>query len=141
MTAKTRQQSGTQPLHSFMDFEDQELQQTLNEFLEDEKKEQTNIWNFATISGVAMFIVILVYLIQMVTGLSLGPNLAELVEFLPILGGVLVTLVGFGFFVGDRKREKQARRKKKKRQRSRYDFNSPDINSPDIEEDPHLKND
>src|SRR5699024_9266536 len=137
MTAKTRQQSGTQPLHSFMDFEDRELQQTLNEFLEDEKKEQTNIWNFATISGIAMFLVILVYIVQMVTGLGLGPNLAEFVEFLPILGGILVTLVGFGFFVGDRKREKQARRKKKKRQRGRYDFKSPDME----DEDQHLKND
>lgn len=126
MTAKTRQKSGTQSIDSFMDFEDQELQQTLNEFLEDEKKENTNIWNFATIAGIAMFLVIMVYMIQAVIGLNLGPDLSGIVEYLPLIGGILVTLVGFGFFVGDRKRERQAQKKKKSRQKKRYDFKSAD---------------
>lgn len=139
MTAKTRHQSGTQSIDSFMDFEDHELQQTLNEFLEDEQKENTNIWNFATIAGIVMFLVIMVYMIQSVIGLNLGPDLSGIVEYLPLIGGILVTLVGFGFFVGDRKRERQAKKKKKSRQKSRYDFESADDSRQ--QEDVNFEND
>ncbi|SHE36480.1 phage shock protein C (PspC) family protein [Fodinibius roseus] len=132
MTAKTRQQSGTQSIDSLMDFEDHELQQTLNEFLEDEQKENTNIWNFSTIAGIAMFLVIMVYMIQSIIGLNLGPDLSGIVEYLPLVGGILVTLVGFGFFVGDRRRERQAKKKKKSRQKSRYDFESMDDRQGDV---------
>lgn len=130
MTAKTRQQSGTESLDSFMDFEDHELKQTLNEFLEEEQKEDTNIWNFATMAGIAMFLVIMVYVIQSLIGLNLGSDLSGVMEYLPLVGGVLVTLVGFGFFVGDRKRQRQARKKKKSRQKRRYDFESADKTRP-----------
>ncbi|WP_372638405.1 PspC domain-containing protein [Fodinibius sp.] len=138
MAAKTRQQSGTQSIDSFMDFEDHELRQTMNEFLEDEQKENTNIWNFATIAGIAMFLVIMVYMIQSVIGLGLGTDLSGIVEYLPLIGGILVTLVGFGFFVGDRKRERQAKKKKKNRQKSRYDFESVDDSR---QEDVNFEND
>lgn len=124
MAAKTRQQSGTQSLDSLMDFEEHELQQTLNEFMEDEKKENTNIWNFATIAGIAMFFVLMVYVVQAVIGLNMGPDLSGFVEFLPLIGGILVTLVGFGYLVGDRKKERKAKKKKKRREKNKYDFTS-----------------
>lgn len=121
--AKTRQYSGTQSLDSFMEFEDYELQQTLNEFMEDEEKENTNIWNFATIAGLSMFFVLMVYVIQVVFGLNMGSVFNGIVEFLPLIGGILVTLVGFGYLVGDRKKEKQAK-KENRRQKHKYDFTS-----------------
>lgn len=140
MAAKTRHQSGTQSIDSLMDFEDQELQQTLNEFLEDEKKENTDIWNFATIAGISMFFVLMVYVIQVVFGLNMGPVFNGIVQALPLIGGILVTLVGFGFLVGDRKREKAARKKKKQQQKKRYDFKSGDSYQEDSDFDSNFKN-
>lgn len=128
MAAKTRSHSGTQSFDSLMDFEDHELQQTLDDFLEDEKKENSNIWNFATIAGIAMVFVGMFSMVQ-ILGLNIGPDLSGLVTLLPFIGGILVTLVGFGFFVGDRKKEKKARKKQKEKQEQRsyrYDFESDD---------------
>lgn len=121
MTAKTRPRSGTQSTDFYMDLEDRELQSTLQEFLEDEKKENTNIWNFATIAGIAIFFVGMVSMIQLI-GLSIGPDLSGLVSFLPLIGGVLVTLIGFGYLVGDRKKEKRAKKKREKERSRMYDF-------------------
>lgn len=117
MADRTRQH---QNLDSLMDFEDHELQNTMHEFLEEEKKANTNIWNFATIAGIAMFFVGMVYLIQTL-GLGIGPDLSGLIDAMPLIGGVLVTLVGFGFLVGDRKKKKKQKKKKKSRTRN-YDF-------------------
>lgn len=119
MADKTRQQTRHQNLDSLMNFEDHELRNTMQEFLEEEKKASTNIWNFATIAGIAMFFVGMVYLIQML-GLGIGPDLSGLIDAMPLIGGILVTLVGFGFLVGDRKKKKD--KKKKKDQSQSYDF-------------------
>lgn len=113
--------SSQQSLDSFMEFEEHELRSTMDDFLQEEKKEEAQIWNFATIAGIAMFFVGMVYVIQMM-GLGLGPDLAGLLELMPLVGGVLVTLVGFGFLVGDRKREKK-NRGTRKRGSETIDFN------------------
>jgi len=106
-------QSGT------LEFDERDLQSTMQEFLKDEKKESQGILNFATIAGFAMLFVCLTYLIQLL-GLSIGPDLSTFVSVLPLIGGILVTLVGFGFFVGDRRDE----RKSKKNNRNRkYSYN------------------
>lgn len=138
MADRTRQQQH-QNLDSLMDFEDHELQNTMNEFLEEEKKANNNIWNFATIAGIAMFFVGMVYLIQTL-GLGVGPDLSGLIDAMPLIGGVLVTLVGFGFLVGDRKKEKK--QKKKKSQSRKYDFDYEyDFADTSEEEDFTLNND
>lgn len=121
MTEKTKQQSRYQNFDSLMDFEDHELQNTMHEFLEEEKKANTNIWNFATIAGIAMFFVGMVYVIQTI-GLGLGPDLSGLIDAMPLIGGLLVTLVGFGFLVGDRKKKKRQQKKKNQSQSESYDF-------------------
>lgn len=122
MADKTKQQARYQNLDSLMDFDDHELQTTMQEFLEEEKKANTNIWNFATIAGIAMFFVGMVFLVQSL-GLGLGPDLSGLIDAMPLVGGILVTFVGFGFLVGDRKKEKKEKKKKKARQQSKkYDF-------------------
>ena len=120
MADRTRQRASHQTLDSMMEFEDHELQATMQEFLEEEKKANTNIWNFATIAGIAMFFAGVIFLIQSI-GLSIGPDLSGLLEVLPLAGGILVTLVGFGFFVGDRKKERR-RRKKRRKSRDRQPF-------------------
>lgn len=105
MTEQTRQRSTQQNMDSFMEFEEHELQSTMNDFLQEEKKDEAKIWNVATIAGIAMFFVAMLYLIQMI-GLGIGPDLGGLITWSPLIGGVLVTLVGFGFLVGDRKKQK-----------------------------------
>jgi phage shock protein C len=121
MAEKTRQHTGQQNLDSLMDFEDHELQATMNEFLEDEKKANNNIWNFATIAGIAMFFVAMISVIQLL-GLGLGPDLTGLIDAMPLIGGILVTLVGFGFFVGDRKRKKNKTKSKSKSKSYDFDY-------------------
>ncbi len=124
MTAKTRHQSATQSIDPFMDIDERKLHQTMEDFLEEEEKEETNIWNFATIAGLAMFFVGMLYVIQLI-GLSWGPDLSGFINAMPLIGGILVTFVGFGYFVGDRKKVKQAQKEKKRKQKraKEYDFN------------------
>lgn len=133
MGNKTQNKSGSKNLDSIMDFEDHELQATMQEFMEEEKKANTNIWNFATIAGIAMFSVAMIYLLQSFIT-DIGPDMSGLVNMMPLIGGILVTLVGFGFLVGDRKKKKK---KKKRRTSQNYDFDYQD----DEEEDFSLNND
>lgn len=139
MADNTKQKTRYQNLDTIMDFDDHDLKATMREFLEEEKKANTNIWNFATIAGIAMFFIGMVFVVQML-GLGLGPNLSGLIDAMPLVGGILVTLVGFGFLVGDRKKEK-----KKKRQSSpKYDFEYDDYDydfDEEEEEDFTLNND
>lgn len=120
MADKTKESTSQHSLESLMEFEDHELQSTMQEFLEDEKKNNTNIWNFATIAGLAMFFVGMVYLFQTI-GLGLGPDLSGLIDIMPIVGAAFVTLVGFGFLVGDRKKEKK-NKKNRSSKRVEFDF-------------------
>lgn len=140
MADRTRQHTEQRNLDSLMDFDDHELQTTMNEFLEDEKKANTNIWNFATIAGIAMLFVGMIFLIQSL-GLTLGPDFSGLIDAMPLIGGILVTLVGFGFFVGDRKK-KSRKNKKSAGQSQKYDFDYDyDFDSTSDEEDYTLNND
>lgn|SRR5699024_430836 len=136
MAAQTQQQSGRQSLDPMMDFDDQELEETLHEFLESDEEENTNIWNFSTIAGIAIFFVGMMTLLQLL-GLNIGPNLPiNGIKLLPLIGGILVTLVGFGYLVGDRKKEKQAKKKQRKRD-DQYDFGY----NPKKNTDDNLRND
>lgn len=130
MAEKTKDQFTHQSLDTMMEFEDHELRTTMQEFLEEEKKANSNIWNFATIAGIAMFFVGMFYLIQSV-GLAIGPDLSGLVEIMPLIGGIMVTLIGFGFLVGDRKKAKQEE-KKKQRTANKYDFDFDDDEGEDF---------
>lgn len=116
MAEKTRQRFTHHNLDLWNDFKEDDINATAREFLEEEKKENTNIWNFATVTGIAILFAGMVFMLQSV-GLSAGPDLSDMIEVLPFIGGVLVSLVGFGFLVGDRKR---ARSKKKKNRRARH---------------------
>ncbi|MDX1671709.1 MAG: PspC domain-containing protein [Balneolaceae bacterium] len=124
MSEQTKDRASRKNLDSMLEFDDHELQTTMQEFLKDEKKASNNIWNFATIAGIAMFFVGMFYLIQSI-GLSIGPNLSGLVEMMPLVGGILVTLVGFGFLVGDRSKKKEQQKKKRSsKKRKEFDFDA-----------------
>jgi phage shock protein C len=141
MANQTRQKTTHHNLDSLMDFEDHELRATMNEFLEEEKKANRNIWNFATIAGIAMFFVGMIFIVQSI-GLGLGPDLSGLIDAMPLIGGVLVTLVGFGFLVGDRKKNKQKSKKSEQSQKFDFEYNYDyDFDATDAEEDYTLNND
>lgn len=139
MAERTKENISHQSLDTMMEFEDHELRTTMQEFLEEEKKANTNIWNFATIAGIAMFFVGMFYMVQSV-GLSIGPDLSGIVEVMPLIGGILVTLVGFGFLVGDRKKEKNEKKKKQKGS-TKFDFDFDDDTDVNVDEEFSLKND
>lgn len=136
MGDKTKQD--TSQLNSFTNFEDAELQSTMEDFLREEERASKNIWNFATIVGIAMFFVGMLYLIQTV-GLGIGPDLSGIIEFMPLVGGILVTLVGFGFIVGERKKKSKSKWKRKlSKDRKQFDFEDEDLSG---DESFNLKND
>ncbi len=133
MTERTKQKTGSKTGSATLEFDDFELQSTMQEFLKEEPKEDgKGIWNISTFAGLGMLFIAFTFLLQLV-GLPIGAALAdfsrEAISALPIIGGILVTLIGFGFFVGDRRKEKRARRKEKRRKRNmaKYTTYSDDI--------------
>ncbi|MAL16319.1 MAG: hypothetical protein CL670_10925 [Balneola sp.] len=120
MADQTKTRSGSQTGTASLEFNEFELNSTMQEFLKEEEKDTgKSIWNIATISGMVMLFMAITFLVQWV-GLPIGEGLSNFVSDaivgLPIIGGALITLIGFGYFVGDRKRErreKKARRKAK----------------------------
>ncbi len=136
MADHMKQRTKQQHSDSLLDFEAHELQATMHEFLEDEKKSNTNIWNFSTIAGIAMFFVGMIFIIQTI-GLSIGPDVSGLIEMLPLIGGVIVTMVGFGYFVGGKKKSK----KKQSSKSYDFDYDFGQSQNQDTEEDFTLNND
>jgi len=120
MAEKTKYKTYEGNLDESMEFDEYELQNTMEEFLEEKKKSDKNLWNIATLAGLVMLFMGLTFMIQYVLGLNLGPDLSGVIEVLPIIGGILVTAVGFGFLVGDRKE----RKRKKKMENSLKDEES-----------------
>lgn len=118
MADKTRQRSSSKTGTATLEFDDFELNTTMQEFLEEEKKETgKSIWNIATISGLVMLFLSLSFVVQWI-GLPIGEGFAtfvnDVIGALPIIGGGLITLVGFGYLVGDRKRARKIKRAHKR---------------------------
>lgn len=124
MADKTKTRSASRTGTATLEFDDFELNSTMQEFLKEEEKDTgKSIWNIATISGMVMIFLAFTFLIQSV-GLPIGSFLSGLSEglvgssALPLIGGGLITLVGFGFLVGDRKRARKIKKAKKKAAKS-----------------------
>jgi len=112
------------------DFEDSELRSTLEEYLREENKNSPNFWNFSTITGLVMVFIAMTVLTQSffgnTFGLNLGPNLTGLLNILPVIGGFLVGLVGFGFIAAEKKKNKN---NESRRQASKKSANSDPIDA------------
>ena len=127
MTQKTRTRSSSKTGTASLEFDDFELHSTMQNFLqeEDQKKDSgKGIWNFATIAGLSMLFTGMMFVLSWI-GMPLGDmsSFAQgAISALPFIGGALVTLVGFGFLVGDRRRvkafERKIRREMKSKQRA-----------------------
>lgn len=123
MAKQTRTKTTSQTGTATLEFEDFDLNSTMQDFLKDEEKETgKSIWNVATISGMVMIFLALTFAIQTI-GVPVGGFLADLAggligsSALPLIGGALITLVGFGFLVGDRKRARKIRKAQKQARR------------------------
>lgn len=127
MTQKTRTKSSSRTGTASLEFDDFELHSTMQNFLqeEDQKKESgKGIWNFSTVAGLTMLFTGMMFVLSWI-GMPLGEMSVfaqNAISALPFIGGALVTLVGFGFLVGDRRRvkafERKIRRDMKSKQRA-----------------------
>lgn len=116
-STKSAPQTGT----SSLEFNDFELNSTMQEFLQEEEEVKGNsIWNIATISGMVMLFMSITFLVQSI-GLDIGgfgAFVSDAIVALPIAGGALITLIGFGYLVGDRKKARKIKKAKKQAQKS-----------------------
>lgn len=133
MADKTKQRTASKTGTATLEFDEFELNSTMQEFLNgDEKDTGKSIWNIATISGMVMIFLAFTFIIQTL-GLPTGGFLSGLTEgligssVLPLIGGALITLVGFGFFVGDRKRARKIKKAKKSAAKSKNATSYSDI--------------
>ncbi|HYW34550.1 MAG TPA: PspC domain-containing protein [Balneolaceae bacterium] len=122
---------------AFPEFDDAKLRSTMQDFLREEKPEESNIWNIATIAGLAMFLVCMAYILQLI-GLQIIPGLSEIFTPLAIAGALLVGFVGFGFLVGDRKRIKEIIEKRREQRADYFEEEFP-ADEFDAEEDIDLE--
>ncbi|MEO9884092.1 MAG: PspC domain-containing protein [Balneola sp.] len=133
MTQETHKKPASKTGSATLEFEDFELQSAMQDFLKEEPKEEgKGVWNFSTFAGLGMLFIAFTFLLQLI-GFPMGQGLSgfaqEAIAALPIIGGILVTLVGFGFLVGDRKKEKKAKKesRRKKREQKKRNIYSNDI--------------
>lgn len=108
---KTKQRQAS--IDEVFDISESDLESTLESYLEaEEKEEKPRLFNFISLSGLAMLVVGFIAVIQL---LIPGLNLAVIEELsvLPILGGILVLLYGLGIIGSERKRNKRKINKNK----------------------------
>ncbi len=108
---KTKQRQAS--IDEVFDISESDLESTLESYLEaEEKEEKPRLFNFISLSGLAMLVVGFIAVIQL---LIPGLNLAVIEELsvLPILGGILVLLYGLGIIGSERKRKKRKINKNK----------------------------
>jgi phage shock protein C len=84
-----------------------ELEKAYTEFIHEqpEKPQSRGLMNFATITGGIMLVVVLFAFLQLL-GLQIGPNVEAALQLMPLLGGLLVMILGLGWFRRRRKNKK-----------------------------------
>ena len=80
----------------------------LNGLYFDDDAQEDSFWNLPTITGLSLILVGVVYLL-IELGVWAGPDLGSLVSALPVLGGVLVILLGFGLMDWRSSKSKKAK--------------------------------
>jgi phage shock protein C len=64
-------------------------------YFEDDESDSGSFWNLPTMTGLGLILVGIAYLLTSL-GVWTGPDLGVLIEMLPIIGGVMIILLGFG---------------------------------------------
>ncbi len=100
----------------FEELDESELENTLNEFLKDtEEVSKDKKWNFATISGMVFIVFAILYALNSFLGVNVSPDIIRYAEGMPIIGMILVLLVGFGLIASNRSGKKSKKKKQKKK--------------------------
>jgi phage shock protein C len=110
----------------FSEFDEQVLEQTLEEFYTDNNSgSKSKLWNFTTASGLGILFISLIFISQMalnVFGFNLNLVSNSFMEFLSVASGAAVIVTGLGWFrrKGKKKRLSRAQRKELKSQKNDY---------------------
>lgn len=85
-----------------------ELVKAFEEFVREEPPREQNkgLVNFATVTGGVMLVVVLFSLLQMI-GLDVGPDISMMMHVMPLVGGLLVLILGLGWFSRRRRKKKK----------------------------------
>lgn len=108
-----------------LNISDQELHNTLNEFLEEkEKKPKESIWNFSTVTGIVLVLVSAAYfgytIGSEILGLGSIPFMNTVMSVAPYFGGALLAVVILGMFRKS-KREKIEEQREEVKVKETYD--------------------
>ncbi len=126
MAEKTQQSPGRSRLEDYFTYSEDDLQVALDHFMEEQpasERKKENLWNMQTILGLGFIFLTLSFILQgVLSGIGLVPglNLDSLMGTLPVIGGILVVVIGFGFFTRERKQKKSRKREMKRRKRQMY---------------------
>ncbi|HKI45596.1 MAG TPA: PspC domain-containing protein [Balneolales bacterium] len=126
MAEKTQQSPGRSRLEDYFTYSEDDLQVALDHFMEEQpasERKRENLWNMQTILGLGFIFLTLSFILQgVLSGIGLVPglNLDSLMGALPVIGGILVVVIGFGFFTRERKQKKIRKREMKRRKRQIY---------------------
>ena len=88
-----------------INYSEKDLKVAFESFIQEEpKQERANYFNFSTIAGFAMLATVFTFLVsKIIPGFA---DVGELLEVLPVLGGILVTMTGLGWFSRNKKKKK-----------------------------------
>lgn len=90
------------------EIKDHDLEETLERYLDADTRheEKPRLINFVTLSGFAFLITGFLAVMQSI--FSIGTGLDGLIRLLPLIGGILVLLVGMGLFSAEPKKKRKS---------------------------------
>lgn len=93
-------------LDDSVSYSDKDLKLAFESFIQEEPKQvSTNLVNFTSVAGFMMIVVSMVYLIGQVFPGSVI-DVKNLMQPLPVIGGILATIIGLGWFSRSNKKKK-----------------------------------
>lgn len=109
MPQKTKSQESTHDLEQAFDVSVNDLESTLQNFIEEDEasiKRKENLLNPITMAGLAILAVSAVSVMQ--TFLPFDANMGEVLTFISVFGGMLMILTGLGVFTRPKRKKKKA---------------------------------
>jgi phage shock protein C len=109
MMEKQKKQTASK-LEEQFNISDEHLESAYRDFVTEKPKQKADksLVNFATVSGGIMLVLAMFAILQNL-GLNIGPDISLMMHVMPLVGGLLVLILGLGWF----KRRKKKRKTKK----------------------------
>ena len=116
----------TSHIESTVAVSDKELQNTLQNFLEEnEPKPTRSIWNIRTITGLAMIFTAFAFVGHTVAteviGLTSSPFIIGLIQFMPYVGGAILAITLLSMFKKSGQKKREARAEENEQVKQTYD--------------------